>query len=134
VAEKLGVSSQALRGWQRGIVPSPSNRIKIEKFLDSQTPANNPAEAELPRPNPELEFGQQTGWQEPELDSKAGEPKGKMDFNDAELAECARRELEHRRRVYRRMVILEKIDQASSDREIAMMEAIAEHRMQPKLF
>jgi ribosome-binding protein aMBF1 (putative translation factor) len=44
LAEQLEVSLQTLRGWQHGTVPSPANRAKIEKFLDSQTAPTAAAE------------------------------------------------------------------------------------------
>jgi hypothetical protein len=59
-----------------------------------------------------------------------------MEFSDAELAECARRELEQRRRVYPRLISKGKMDQRAAEVEIRMMQAIAEYfenRTQPKL-
>jgi hypothetical protein len=56
--------------------------------------------------------------------------------SDAELAACARRELAHRKRVYRRLVGEHKMSQAECDKEISMMREIAEifeERHQPKL-
>ena len=47
-------------------------------------------------------------------------------FTPAELAECARRELAMRRRVYPRWVATKQMTQDKADREIAMMRAIAE--------
>jgi hypothetical protein len=57
-------------------------------------------------------------------------------FSFEELHRCARRELAQRRRVYPRLVALEKMSQEVADREIAMMSAIAEYfeaKSQPKL-
>jgi len=46
LAERLQVSPQAVRSWQHGIMPSPANRAKIGKFLDSQTSPSDAAGAE----------------------------------------------------------------------------------------
>jgi hypothetical protein len=48
-------------------------------------------------------------------------------FSANELAECARRELIQRRRVYTRLVDDGKVSQSEADREIGLMRAIAEH-------
>ena len=57
-------------------------------------------------------------------------------FSIEELIECARRELGARRRVYRRMVLNEKMPGTQADREIALMEAIVqnlERQKEPEL-
>jgi hypothetical protein len=51
-------------------------------------------------------------------------PGDKITFRDKE--QCARRELAFRRRVYERRVSEGKMKQADADREIELMEAIAE--------
>jgi hypothetical protein len=59
-----------------------------------------------------------------------------MKFSDVELANCARRELAQRRRVYRRLLSNQRMDQKTANTEIAMMEQIAEYfenKTQPKL-
>jgi hypothetical protein len=50
-----------------------------------------------------------------------------MMFSYAELADCARRELSMRKWVYPNRVGARKMKQATADREMAMMQAIAEH-------
>lgn len=48
-------------------------------------------------------------------------------FTATELQACAKRELGWRRHVYPNRVADGRMEQAKADREIAMMEAIAEH-------
>ena len=58
------------------------------------------------------------------------------EFSIAELIECARRELGQRKKVYRRLVLHEKMPGAQADREIALMEAIVrnlEEQEQPEI-
>ena len=47
-------------------------------------------------------------------------------FTSADLVECAQREANFRRWVYPKRVASDRMTQATADREIAMMEAIAE--------
>lgn len=47
-------------------------------------------------------------------------------FTAAQKAQCAAREVAQRRRVYPRLVAGNRMTQAQADREIAIMEAIAE--------
>ena len=57
-------------------------------------------------------------------------------FSFDQLAACARREVAQRRSVYRRLVATDRMSQETADREIAMMQAIAdllETQTQPKL-
>lgn len=56
--------------------------------------------------------------------------------SDEELAACAFRELAYRRRVYRRLVLEDKMSQTEADHEISMMKEILEileEKTQPKL-
>jgi len=48
-------------------------------------------------------------------------------FPDADLAACAKREVAQRRRVYARLVVTGRMEQAKADKEIALMQAIADH-------
>jgi hypothetical protein len=48
------------------------------------------------------------------------------EFTNADKAKCARRELGQRRRVYPRLVEGGKMTQANADREMRLMELIAE--------
>lgn len=48
-------------------------------------------------------------------------------FTHAELAACAEREIKQRRRVYARLVERGQMTPAAAEREILMMQAIAEH-------
>lgn len=57
-----------------------------------------------------------------------------MTFTDAEKRACAYRELKMRRRVYPRWVADGRMTQAEADREIALMQAIAEDYAEPNLF
>jgi hypothetical protein len=50
-----------------------------------------------------------------------------MPHTFTELATCAVREVAQRKRVYPRLVEAKRMSQAKADKEIAMMEAIAEH-------
>jgi hypothetical protein len=57
-------------------------------------------------------------------------------FSFDQLEKCARRELGQRRRVYRGLVLRGVMSEATAEREIAMMAAIAdflETQSQPKL-
>lgn len=59
------------------------------------------------------------------------------EFSILDLIQCARRELGHRRRVYRRLVESGKMSQEEANREIDMMAAIRElleSQENPKLF
>jgi len=59
-----------------------------------------------------------------------------IEITFSELAQCARRELGHRRKLYPRLVRSGKIDLAQAETELLMMEAIAEYfegKTQPKL-
>jgi hypothetical protein len=59
-----------------------------------------------------------------------------INFSFEDLEKCARRELAQRRRVYPRFVARKQISQKASDREIALMSAMAEYfeaKNQPKL-
>ncbi|HWE19653.1 MAG TPA: hypothetical protein VG758_21130 [Hyphomicrobiaceae bacterium] len=47
-------------------------------------------------------------------------------YTTADLVKCAEREVAYRRRVYPRLVADERMPRERADREIAMMEAIAE--------
>ncbi len=49
-----------------------------------------------------------------------------MTISDQDKLECAQREIKQRRRVYARLVANGRMKQAAADREIAVMEAIAE--------
>jgi hypothetical protein len=58
-------------------------------------------------------------------------------FSNAELLDCAKREVRFRRKVYRRLVAERKMTQADADRETAMMQAIVEllsTKQSPDLF
>lgn len=57
-----------------------------------------------------------------------------MIFTDAEKRACAYRELEMRRRLYPRWVADGRMTEAEADREIALMQAIAEDYADPNLF
>jgi hypothetical protein len=60
-----------------------------------------------------------------------------INFTITELAQCARREVAQRKRVYPRWVRDGKMDLDEARRQIAMMEAITdllESQQQPKLF
>lgn len=57
-----------------------------------------------------------------------------MTFTDAEKRACAYRELKMRRRVYPRRVAEGRMTEAEADREIALMQAIAEDYAEPNLF
>lgn len=57
-----------------------------------------------------------------------------MIFTDADKRACAYRELKMRRRVYPRWVQEGRMTQADADREIALMQAIAEDYAEPNLF
>jgi hypothetical protein len=48
------------------------------------------------------------------------------DFTTDDLVKCAEREVAYRRRVYPRLVADNRMSREHADREIAMMEAIAE--------
>ena len=59
------------------------------------------------------------------------------EFSIDDLVACARRELGHRKRVYRRLVAEGRMEQEDAEREIAMMGAIRENleaQQQPRLF
>jgi len=54
-----------------------------------------------------------------------------------DLIHCARRELGHRKRVYRRLVADGRMKQEDAEHEIALMDAIRENleaQQQPRLF
>jgi len=53
-------------------------------------------------------------------------PTPEHTFTSSELVKCAEREANYRRWVYPRRVADDKMTQAQADREIAMMEEIAE--------
>lgn len=57
-----------------------------------------------------------------------------MNFTDAEKRECALRELRLRRRVYPRFVMDGRMTQADADREISIMQEIADDYAEPNLF
>jgi hypothetical protein len=60
----------------------------------------------------------------------------KRKHSDEELAACAFREWAYRRRVYKRLVIENKMPGIEADREISMMKEIAEifeEKIQPTL-
>lgn len=48
-------------------------------------------------------------------------------FSHEALRQCALREVSQRNRVYNRLVDQQKMTQEKADREIAMMQAIADH-------
>jgi hypothetical protein len=55
-------------------------------------------------------------------------------FTRAELRREALREIGQRRRVYPRLISQGKLRQADADRQIALMQAIADHYAEPDLF
>ncbi len=58
-----------------------------------------------------------------------------MTISDQDKLACTQREIKQRRRVYARLVANGRMKQAAADREIAIMEAIAEdYRKKTDLF
>jgi hypothetical protein len=55
-------------------------------------------------------------------------------FTDADKRACALRELKMRRRVYKRWVAEGRMSEAEAEREIALMQAIADDYADPNLF
>ena len=73
LAKELEVSLAALRNWQHGVEPSPTNRAKIEKFLDSQTRVVGPGQPEKIGVPPVGElFGRSQPQPEPESPATHG--------------------------------------------------------------